>query len=165
MKSTIRSRAIVPLAGIALIFATAACGSDDPPAPEPPSADELELTMTEPPPSEGGDAEADDAEGDDAAAAGDGDYCGLLESMGNDLLSGSAATNPDAASGLVDVYRDLAAAAPDDVAADWTAMADAMESLANIDPADPEALEELEQLGDLTEVSQRLGESVQSECG
>lgn len=160
MKSTIRSRAIVPLAGIALIFATAACGSDDPPAPEPPSADELELTMTEPPPSEG----ADDA-GDDAAAAGDGDYCGLLESMGTDLLSGSAATDPDAASGLVDVYRDLAAAAPEDVAADWTAMADAMESLANIDPADPEALEELEQLGDLTEISQRLGESVQSECG
>ncbi|SDS25390.1 hypothetical protein [Jiangella sp. DSM 45060] len=164
MKSTIRSRAIVPLAGIALIFATAACGSDDPPAPEPPSADELELTMTEPPPSEGADAEADDA-GDDAAAAGDGDYCGLLESMGTDLLSGSAATDPDAASGLVDVYRDLAAAAPEDVAADWTAMADAMESLANIDPADPEALEELEQLGDLTEISQRLGESVQSECG
>ncbi|WP_157987998.1 hypothetical protein [Jiangella endophytica] len=155
MKSTIRARAIVPLAGIALLFATAACGSDDPPPPPSAPESDLELTMTDPP--------ADAAEDTEQEAGGD--YCETLQSLGDDLLSGPSATDPDAASGLVDVYRDLAAAAPEDVAADWTAMADAMEALSDIDPADPEALEQLDQLGDLTEISQRLGESVQSECG
>ncbi|TDD67182.1 hypothetical protein E1262_19800 [Jiangella aurantiaca] len=158
MKSTIRTRALAPLAGIALLFATAACGSDDeappPSAPEP----DLEMTMTEPPP----DAAEEDTEQE---ASGDGDYCEMLQSFGNDVLAGAGSTDPDAAAGLVDAYREIAAVAPEDVAADWTAMADAMEALSDIDPADPEAAGQLEELGDLAAVSQRLGESVQSECG
>ncbi|PZF79424.1 hypothetical protein [Jiangella anatolica] len=139
----------VPLAGIALLFA-AACGSDDDaPPPSAPEGDDLELTMTDPP--------ADSADA--------GDYCGLLESMGTDVLAGAGSSDPDAAAGLVDTYRDIAAVAPDDVAADWTALADAMQALADIDPADPDAMAELEDLGDLAAVSQRLGESVTTECG
>lgn len=154
MKSTIRTRAIAPLAGIALLFATAACGSDDAPPPSAPETD-LELTMTDPPAEEGTDQEA---------AAG-GDYCDMLQSFGNDVLAGAGSTDPGAAAGMVDAYREIAAVAPDDIAADWTAMADAMQTLSDIDPADPEAASQLENLGDLAGISQRLGESVQSECG
>ncbi|RIQ22880.1 hypothetical protein [Jiangella rhizosphaerae] len=155
MKSTIRTRALAPLAGIALLFAASACGSDDEaPPPSAPESD-LELTMTDPP--------ADDAADEEAAAGGD--YCETLQSFGDDVLAGAGSTDPDAAAGLVESYREIAAVAPDDVAADWTAMADAMQTLADIDPADPEAAGQLEDLGDLAAISQRLGESVQSECG
>lgn len=140
-----------------LLLTLAACGGDDPPpAPDAGSTEDLELEST---------GEPDDG-GDDSSDSGDagGEYCTLLNDFGDDILSGGSMTDPDAAAEFVDVYRQIADAAPEDIAADWTALADAMETMSTIDLADPDAASQLEEFDDLGEVSQRIGQHVTETC-
>lgn len=164
-----RGRRRRALAGIALsagLLFVAGCGSDDD------SSDGDTAAAAEEDGAPADDAAADDVAADDAPAdepadpgpEEGGSYCGLLEDMGTDMLNGAAAADADAAAELVGTFREISESAPDDIAADWVAMADAMELLSDIDYSDPDALAQLEELEDLAAVSQRIQDNVQSEC-
>ncbi|WP_129669498.1 hypothetical protein [Phytoactinopolyspora endophytica] len=153
--------------GAALLFTTAACGSDDSDDTTA-SSSENDDSQTEDEPADAADEQdAEDAEEDteDAEESMDsGDYCGKIEEFGNSILdSGSAIGDPDALPELVEAYREIASVAPADHAEDWNAMADAMDSIADLDMSDPDSLEDMEQL-DVEGAMTRIGEHVQSAC-
>lgn len=147
--------------GAGLLFSAAACGSDD---DAPPAADG-DVPTLESTADAGTDPDADSgADSGEPEQDGGGDYCAVLQQFGDDVLSG-ATGDPEGMGELVEVYREIAAAAPADAAADWTTMADAMETMSDIDYSDPDAADALAGLEDLGEVANRLGQQVQEECG
>lgn len=159
MSSTILTRSgriAGALISAGLVLSVVGCGSDDE-VPPPAQADpELTLEQTAPPLSDNEEPEQD--------AGGGGDYCDVLEKFGDDILS-SAAGTPEGTGEFVEVYREIAAAAPADAAEDWNFMADAMEAMADIDYSDPEAMDKLAEFENLGPVAERLGQQVQEECG
>jgi hypothetical protein len=100
-----------------------------------------------------------------AACGGSDGYCDLLEESGSALMNASSFSDPDAAANVAGTIREIADAAPNDIADDWRAMADAMETLADLDMSDPEALSQLDELGDLAGISGRVQQHAISECG
>ncbi|NED96172.1 hypothetical protein G1H11_12715 [Phytoactinopolyspora alkaliphila] len=67
-----------------------------------------------------------------AACGGSDDYCDLLEESGSSLMSSAGMSDPSAAADVAGTIRDIADAAPSDIADDWDTMADAMETLADL---------------------------------
>ncbi|HEY9410416.1 MAG TPA: hypothetical protein VIP77_12610 [Jiangellaceae bacterium] len=147
------------LIGAGLLLSVVGCGSEDEAPPPAPADPELTLEQTADPLSNGEEPEGEEPEADAGS-----DFCNVLEQFGDDILSAPA--DPGEGTGeFVDVYREIAAAAPADAAADWNYMADAMEAMADIDYSDPDAAAQLAEFDDLGQVAERLGQQVQEECG
>lgn len=177
MRKTITSRANRrgKLAGVAavalgLTLALTGCGSDDG-GDSGSSSDDAAASDDA---GGSGDSGSDDAGSDTAAsddAGSDGgdtsEYCAKLNEMGEDFAAsvGQSMSDPEVAADFAEQVREVAEVAPDDVAADWATLADAMETLATIDITDPESAEELQQLSsDLTDASQRLSTEPVEAC-
>ncbi|NEE01611.1 hypothetical protein [Phytoactinopolyspora halotolerans] len=159
------------LVGVTLLFTAAACDSDDEGDDTTASESENEestdtdATDNDSADTDSTDEESSDTEQDSGESTDAGDYCGTVQEFGTDVLNDSTAmTDPEAASGLVDAYRQIADAAPSDIAADWSAMADALETISDIDMSDPDAAAELEGLDDMMGAAQRISDHIMSEC-
>ncbi|NED99716.1 hypothetical protein [Phytoactinopolyspora halotolerans] len=159
-------KTLIPLLGAALAVALTGCGGDD----ESPFLAE--------------NAESQPAEGDsDTTQQGAGnredpqpssEYCDLAEEFGNDLLTDAQFDARWRATEIIDSFRAIAHAAPDDaVANDWNAMADVIEEVADLDMSYPGDLEnalfelsinEADRFGDIEAVPARLNAHLENGC-
>ncbi|PSK97538.1 hypothetical protein CLV30_12230 [Haloactinopolyspora alba] len=114
-----------------------------------------------------------DSEGGGETTAGSdgGGYCDELKSVNEEFANaGSAMTNPDQLSGMVDSFQGIADVAPEEVKADWEALVGGLETLSEIDMSDPEAMqdpkvkEKLQGLGDLQTNSDNISTHAKDEC-
>ncbi|WP_129668404.1 hypothetical protein [Phytoactinopolyspora endophytica] len=107
-----------------------------------------------------------------ACGGDDNDYCGLIEDAEEEFSGASdAEADPDMLQDLSDSYREIADAAPSEIEGDWRTVADAMENYAEVDWSDMEALEELENDEEFTELMDssqaafsNIEANVQAEC-
>ena len=158
--------AAAAIIGLGMLL-TSACGSDDSDdsasAAEDSSQEESDGAQDD-----AGSEQAEDAEdAEDAADDGgsDSEYCGLLEQMGTDFLNSmDAAPGEGGDDQLAGMLSDVAAAAPAEVAEDWQTLADMYDVMANIDLTDPDAVAELDALGDIEGAGERIQQHVQDEC-
>jgi hypothetical protein len=92
-----------------------------------------------------------------------------LEEIGN-AYANPDFEDPDALADITSQIQRVADSAPDDIKADWEALADGFSTLAdidfeNLDLEDPDAMDALQGLEDLDGASDRVGEHIESECG
>src|SRR5690606_973431 len=141
--------------GLAVV---AGCSGEDEP-----TAEHTQEETTQAAENDGSDADTGqdtetEASGDESAS----EYCKKASESGQKILS------PDATSAdFVQVYRDIAAVAPEDIKADWTAIADSLETLqkaqedmANADTSDPEAA--MEQLNKATKEMEKVSADLEA---
>ncbi|NDL58429.1 hypothetical protein [Phytoactinopolyspora mesophila] len=98
-----------------------------------------------------------------------GNYCDLLEEIGN-AYANPDFEDPNALDDIASQMQRVADAAPDDIKADWEALADGFGDIAdvdfeNLDLEDPAAMDALQGLEELGGASDRVGDHIESECG
>ncbi|NED99484.1 hypothetical protein [Phytoactinopolyspora halotolerans] len=108
--------------------------------------------------------------GDDSDNASTGDYCELVQEM-QDSFASSDNASPEQIEGAVGTFRNIADAAPGDIAPEWQTLADWVEAYSEIDSSDPEAWAEVENDEELVQLradaepaSTSVEEHVQAEC-
>ena len=150
--------AAAAIIGLGMLL-TSACGSDD--------SDDSASAADDSSQEEADDADdaaaedADDAADDGGSAS---DYCAALEEMGNDFLSGMNAAPGEGDTQFAEQLQSIAAVAPAEIAEDWQALADMYETISDIDLTDPDAVAELDAMGDIDQAGQRIQQHVQDEC-
>src|SRR5690606_27657347 len=156
--------AAAAIIGLGMLL-TSACGSDD--SDDSASAADDSSQEQADDQDDAAAEEADDAEDADDAADDGGsasDYCAALEEMGNDFLSGMNAAPGEGDSQFAEQLQGIAAVAPAEIAEDWQALADMYETISDIDLTDPDAVAELDAMGDIDQAGQRIQQHVQDEC-
>jgi hypothetical protein len=171
-----RKKSILSLLGAAaLTMSLAACGGDDNGNEEAPGitpmserddeddAAEDDATEDQATDDDVDDATEDQATDNEASGAG-GDYCSEVEAMGLAMMNPPDPTDGEAVGNAGDTFKAIADIAPDDIKADWQAMADAFDLIAEIDYTDPDSIAALEQL-DVEVSADRITDHLMSECG
>jgi hypothetical protein len=145
------------LAGAAVILLLAACGGGGDDADSSGAGDTSESAATE-----------------TSAAAGEGDFCAQaaeLDERVESALSDLEGDDPSVADAFDQLSQELRAMdPPDEIAADWDAMAGGLDRLAaafaDFDLTDPDSLAALEEAeGELTTASENVETYLRDECG
>ena len=88
------------------------------------------------------------------------DYCDLITNAEEDSsLADVDPTDPEGMEQLTSTFRDIADAAPDDIAGDWETVADGFEAFASEEPPTDESL-----AADMDTALQNIEQHVQDEC-